>query len=133
MRALLSGDVCAFNHATGPSDTIQRRPSIRTFVSLSVDVLPQKLEYERTSTTVINAYVGPPVKHYVRSMVSMLHISDILIERHDLGSFAELVDAVRSRAGEERFLRIDVKPPFADTPDNWEDVLESAFTSATGR
>ena len=42
------------------------------FVSLSVDVLPQKLEYERTSTTVINAYVGPPVKHYVQSMVSQV-------------------------------------------------------------
>ena len=42
------------------------------FVSLSVDVLPQKLEYERTSTTVINAYVGPPVKRYVRSMVSQV-------------------------------------------------------------
>ena len=42
------------------------------FVSLSVDVLPQKLEYERTSTTVINAYVGPPVKHYVQSMISQV-------------------------------------------------------------
>ena len=40
------------------------------FISLSVDVLPQKLEYERTSTTVINAYVGPPVRHYVQSMIS---------------------------------------------------------------
>lgn len=63
----------------------------------------------------------------------MLHVSDILIERHDLESFADLVDAVRKRAGEERFLRMDVKPPFADTPGNWEDVLESAFTTATGR
>ena len=63
----------------------------------------------------------------------MLHISDILIERHDLESFADLVAAVRARAREERFLRIDVKPPFADTPDNWEDLLESAFTSAGGR
>jgi len=63
----------------------------------------------------------------------MLHVSDILIERHDLTSFAELVDAVRTRAREERFLRIDVKPPFADTPEHWEDVLESAFTSAAGR
>lgn len=63
----------------------------------------------------------------------MLHVSDILIERHDLESFAELVDAVRTRAREERFLRIDVKPPFADTPENWQDVLESAFTSAAGR
>ena len=47
------------------------------FVSLSVDMLPQKLEYERASTTVINAYVGPPVKHYVRSMVSRIQRAGI--------------------------------------------------------
>ena len=47
------------------------------FISLSVDVLPRKLEYERTSTTVINAYVGPPVKRYVRSMVSQLRHAGI--------------------------------------------------------
>ena len=47
------------------------------FISLSVDVLPQKLEYERTSTTVINAYVGPPVKHYVQSMVSQVRRAGI--------------------------------------------------------
>jgi len=47
------------------------------FVSLSVDVLPQKLEYERTSTTVINAYVGPPVKHYVQSMASQVRSAGI--------------------------------------------------------
>ena len=63
----------------------------------------------------------------------MLHLSDILIERHDLGSFADLVGAVRDRALDERFLRLDVKPPFPDTPDNWEDVLESTFTTASGR
>ena len=63
----------------------------------------------------------------------MLHVSDLLIERHDLESFAELVEAVRLRAREERFFRIDVTPPFFDTPENWEDILESAFTSASGR
>ena len=47
------------------------------FVSLSVDVLPQKLEYERTSTTVINAYVGPPVERYIRSMVSQVERAGI--------------------------------------------------------
>ena len=35
------------------------------FVSLSSEVLPQIREYERTSTTVVNAYVGPPVKFYL--------------------------------------------------------------------
>ncbi len=59
----------------------------------------------------------------------MLRISDILIESYDLESFEELVEAVKNRAGSERFLRIDIKPPFADTPDNWEDLLESAFVS----
>ncbi|MEZ5657509.1 MAG: hydantoinase/oxoprolinase family protein [Burkholderiaceae bacterium] len=38
------------------------------FVCLSVDVLPQVREYERTSTTVINAYVGPPVRDYLDGM-----------------------------------------------------------------
>lgn len=38
------------------------------FVTLSVDVLPQIREYERTSTTVINAYVGPPVKNYLDAL-----------------------------------------------------------------
>src|SRR4029077_7749462 len=33
-------------------------------VSLSTDVLPQIKEYERVSTTVVNAYVGPVVPRY---------------------------------------------------------------------
>ena len=59
----------------------------------------------------------------------MLHVSDLLLERHDLSSFAELEEAVRERARSERFLRLDLKPPFPDTPENWEDRLEAAFTS----
>ena len=27
------------------------------------------------------------------------------------------------------FFRMDVRPPFQDTPDNWEEMLETAFTS----
>src|SRR5215217_5983218 len=37
-------------------------------VSMSSDVLPQIKEYERVSTTVVNAYVGPLVKHYLTSL-----------------------------------------------------------------
>jgi N-methylhydantoinase A len=36
------------------------------FQSLSVDVLPQIREYDRTSTTVVNAFVGPILERYVR-------------------------------------------------------------------
>lgn len=39
------------------------------YCSLSVDVLPEIREYERTSTTVINAYLGPIVKKYMDSLV----------------------------------------------------------------
>ena len=46
-----------------------------TFISLSVDVLPEIREYERTSTTVINAYLGPIVKNYLDSLVSQLSAS----------------------------------------------------------
>jgi N-methylhydantoinase A len=38
------------------------------FVSLSVDILPEVREYERTSTTVVKAYVGSGVKRYVESL-----------------------------------------------------------------
>jgi N-methylhydantoinase A len=47
------------------------------FLSLSVDILPQIREYERTSTTVINSYVGPPVESYISSMVEQLASNDI--------------------------------------------------------
>ncbi|WP_426955302.1 hydantoinase/oxoprolinase family protein [Muricoccus radiodurans] len=40
-----------------------RAPGMR--LSLSVDVLPEMKEYERTSTTVINAYVGPVLGRYL--------------------------------------------------------------------
>ncbi|MBI1777130.1 MAG: hydantoinase/oxoprolinase family protein [Proteobacteria bacterium] len=51
---------------------ILRRELKGVFISLSVDVLPQMREYERTSTTVINSYVGPPVKAYLRSLMDQL-------------------------------------------------------------
>jgi N-methylhydantoinase A len=46
-------------------------------VSLSTDVLPEIREYERTSTTVINAYVGPVVRTYLRSLTSQLQKAKI--------------------------------------------------------
>jgi len=37
-------------------------------VSRSSEVLPQIKEYERVSTTIVNAYVGPLVKHYLTNL-----------------------------------------------------------------
>jgi hypothetical protein len=58
----------------------------------------------------------------------MRYLSEILLAEHDIENFAQLVAAVRKRAATERFLHMDIKPPYLDTPDNWEDVLEAAFT-----
>ena len=41
-------------------------------VSLSCDVLPEIKEYERTSTTVINAYLQPVVSRYLHSLSDRL-------------------------------------------------------------
>jgi N-methylhydantoinase A len=37
-------------------------------ISRSSDVLPQIKEYERVSTTIVNAYVAPAVRHYLTSL-----------------------------------------------------------------
>jgi len=59
----------------------------------------------------------------------MLYLSEILIEHYELDSFAQLPPIIREHALRgERFFRMDVKPPFPDTPENWEDRLEAAFT-----
>jgi N-methylhydantoinase A len=42
------------------------------FVTKSVDVLPRIREYNRTSTTVLNAYVGPIVERHVRQTEQIL-------------------------------------------------------------
>jgi len=63
----------------------------------------------------------------------MLYLSEILIQGYDLESFNDLVRAVSENAGREVFFRIDVRPPFPDTPSNWEDVLESAFSGKSNK
>ncbi len=40
----------------------------RLYLSLSHEVNPEWREYERTASTVANAYLGPPVSHYLREL-----------------------------------------------------------------
>ncbi|NCA89901.1 MAG: sulfur relay protein DsrC [Gammaproteobacteria bacterium] len=59
----------------------------------------------------------------------MLKLSDILVAHKEIESFAELTPIIQDIArGGERFFRIDLKPPYPDTPDNWEDRLEAVFS-----
>jgi len=51
---------------------IVRRTLPDAYVSLSHEILREYREFERTSTTVVNAYVGPKVAGYVRSLKASL-------------------------------------------------------------
>ncbi len=60
----------------------------------------------------------------------MLWLSEVLLEHHALDNFDELIDVIKQKASSgEMFFRMDVKPTFPDTPKNWEDRLEAAFTA----
>ena len=60
----------------------------------------------------------------------MLYLSKILIANQDVQTFEELQELVKAYAREgEMFLRFDVKPPYPDTPSDWEDRLEATFNS----
>jgi len=58
----------------------------------------------------------------------MLYLSEVLLQNPQVDNFEQLVGVVKERAKSEMFFRIDVKPQFEDTPENWEDRLEAAFT-----
>jgi len=52
------------------------------------------------------------------------------MQEHELNSFEDVKEALKERARKGAMLfQIDVKPPFSDTPTNWEVELENAFTS----
>ena len=55
-------------------------------VSPSSEILPEFREYERTSTTVINAYVSPIMDHYLGRLEQEFHTSDFRIMQSNGGS-----------------------------------------------
>jgi N-methylhydantoinase A len=71
-------------------------------ISASSDVLPQIKEYERVSTTIVNAYVGPLVRHYLANLQRRLvefgfKGSLFVILSH--GGMAPVEEATRLAAG----------------------------------
>jgi N-methylhydantoinase A len=68
-------------------------------VSLSHEVLPVIREYERTSTTVINAYVQPLVAHYVQSLRAQLDAASVtaplLIMQSNGGVMSDVAAAMK--------------------------------------
>ena len=73
-----------------------------TYVSLSSDVLPQIKEFERVSTTVVNASVGPILERYLTRLADRLAeagYSGTLLIMLSHGGVAPVAEAVRLAAG----------------------------------
>lgn len=71
------------------------------YISLSSEVLPQIKEYERLSTTVVNAYVGPVVNQYfdrLRGRLAEVGFAGPLFIVLSHGGITEVEDAVRLAA-----------------------------------
>ena len=72
------------------------------YVSLSSEVLPQIKEYERTWTTVVNAYVGPGLALYLSTLARKLKaagfVGDVLIMQSH-GGVAPIAESARLAAG----------------------------------
>ncbi len=88
--------VVAFLHAyVDPAHELRAGELVREeypaveLVSLSHQVLPRAPEFERTSTTVVNAYIGPVIVRYVRHLDERLRqaglAGDLLIARSNGG------------------------------------------------
>jgi len=72
------------------------------YVSLSSEVLPQIKEFERVSTTIINAYVGPVLSRYLTRLEARLDEAGyqgptLIIQSH--GGVAPIAEAGRLAAG----------------------------------
>lgn len=88
-------------HEIAAVERLQRElPDIN--VSRSSDVLPQIKEYERVSTTIVNAYVGPAVRRYLTNLEMRLKEAGLasslfIILSH--GGMAPVTEAARLAAG----------------------------------
>jgi N-methylhydantoinase A len=72
------------------------------YVSLSSEVLPQIKEFERVSTTIVNAYVGPVLSRYLARLEARLREAGyrgptLIIQSH--GGVAPIAEAGRLAAG----------------------------------
>ena len=99
--------VCYLHAWRDPSHERATREAVQrdlpwAYVSLSSDVLPQIKEFERVSTTIVNAYVGPALSRYLERLAQ--HLAEagyagptLIIQSH--GGVAPIAEASRLAAG----------------------------------
>ncbi len=77
---------------------IVRRCLPEVLTSLSCEVLPEMLEFERTSTTVVNAYIAPLITHYLEALRAKLAARNVrapLLVMQSNGGLISAVSAMR--------------------------------------
>jgi N-methylhydantoinase A len=99
--------VCYLHSWRDPSHEYATRDAVKralpgAYVALSADVLPQIKEFERASTTIVNAYVGPGLSRYLEELERRLAEagyagSTLIIQSH--GGVAPIDESGRLAAG----------------------------------
>ena len=84
--------IFSFLHPQHEQMIAERLRNSGIFVSVSSEILPEYREYERTSTTVVNAYVSPILDRYLSKLESNLPNSRMQIMQSN-GGMISLTDA----------------------------------------
>lgn len=103
------------------SRVLERFPGM--YVTLSSEISPEYGEYERTSTTVVNSYIGPVVKDYLgrlESHASQMGIAQLLIVKSN-GGLTSAKNAMQTPA------HLIESGPAAGT------IASAAYAANTGR
>ena len=91
-------------HERRVAEILREEMPAGTFVSCSHDVLPEIREYERTSTTIINALLGPIVSQYLAALAARLQVLGIARPLQIMQSNGGLMSARRAADTPARIL-----------------------------
>ncbi len=91
--------VCLLHSYMNPENEERLEEALRALdvkVCISSKLVPEFREYERTTTTLINAYLGPVVGNYVRTLEKRLPSASILVQQSSGGCLP--VSAIEDKA-----------------------------------
>ena len=91
-------------HELRVAEILREEMPAETFVSCSHDVLPEIREYERTSTTIVNALLGPIVSQYLATLAARLQALGIAKPLQIMQSNGGLMSARRAADTPARIL-----------------------------
>ena len=91
-------------HELRVAEILREEMPAETFVSCSHDVLPEIREYERTSTTIVNALLGPIVSQYLATLAARLQALGVAKPLQIMQSNGGLMSARRAADTPARIL-----------------------------